>query len=272
MNARVSAGTLAALILGLGLCATAATAQTRVRSDEGAGHDREPERNRAPERMREPERGREPDRGPGQERVRPPHDDWSLGASVEILEVGVRVRDVYPGSAAQRAGLERGDVVVTVGGYQVGSVEGRVFDLDEEVQRRADRSGTVRLLVQDRRDSRLKNLDVRLGASGDGRNRVGGEVSFRGAPLPRGAELRVRLVRKVLFGRETVAEMSAPIAGGNVFPFELRFDPRQVDVRRDYEVEAEVWANGRRLYVQDGTYRVRLDPPPAPVRIELRRD
>ena len=74
--------------------------------------------------------------------------------------MGVRVRSVTPGSAASRARIEVGDSIVTVNGYQVGMVQGRLYDLSEEISRRADASGAVTLVVQDHRTSALASVRV----------------------------------------------------------------------------------------------------------------
>ena len=58
--------------------------------------------------------------------------------------------------------MSDGDVIVTVSGYQVGYVGGRVYPLGEELQRRAGPRGEVRLLVHDVRSRDLLNLDVTL--------------------------------------------------------------------------------------------------------------
>jgi len=95
--------------------------------------------------------------------------DWVLGVSAQPTATGVRVQSVVPGSAAAGIGLERGDVIVTVDGYQVGRVAGRLYNLGDELQSRADVRGEVVLLVQNVRNNRLMNLPVRLDRRGDRR-------------------------------------------------------------------------------------------------------
>lgn len=164
---------------------SAAPADVRAERDR----DRDGAPDRARDRDREPDRDR--DRGPGREvprdrdrpegegleegmpemrvvpggpggRIRPWPLTWRLGVYAVNTPTGVRVTRVLPGSPAWSAGLEHGDVIVTVNGYQVGYVRGRLYPLGEEVQRRAGPRGDVLLLVQDVRTDRLLNLDVTL--------------------------------------------------------------------------------------------------------------
>jgi hypothetical protein len=60
------------------------------------------------------------------------------------------------------AGLEHQDVIITVNGFQVGEIDGRLYALGDELQHRAGIRGDVRLLVQNWRNRELVNLDVRL--------------------------------------------------------------------------------------------------------------
>lgn len=104
---------------------------------------------------------------PGERRVAPyfvPPDRqrWKLGVYAYNTDTGIVITRVVRGSAAQQAGLERGDRIVTIDGYQVGWVEDRLFPLGAELQRRAGRRGDVTLLVQNVRNNRLLNLDLRL--------------------------------------------------------------------------------------------------------------
>ena len=73
--------------------------------------------------------------------------------------------DVIRDTPAWDAGLETGDTIVTVDGYQIGFVNNQLYSLGDELQRRADRYGRVTLLVQNRRNGRLVNVDVQLDRS-----------------------------------------------------------------------------------------------------------
>lgn len=100
--------------------------------------------------------------GQPQTRIAPPMAGWKLGVYAFNTPAGVRITRVQPGSAAARAGLEPGDVIVTVNGYQIGLVGNRLYPLGDELQRRAGPRGEVLLLVQNVRNRELVNMNVRL--------------------------------------------------------------------------------------------------------------
>jgi S1-C subfamily serine protease len=104
---------------------------------------------------------------PGKGRISPsivPPDgrQWRLGVFVFNTESGVVITRIVPGSAATRIGLERGDRIVSIGGYQIGWVDDRLYPLGSELQRHAGGRGDVLLLVQNVRNRRLQNLQVQL--------------------------------------------------------------------------------------------------------------
>ncbi len=268
-----------ALLLGLLLNGMAAPlfAQTAERQ---RGQDS------PPREIRRTQRGEarpEPMQPPGGNEVAPrvvppeqrPGGGWSFGAVTDSTDVGVRVRQVTPRSAAARAGLERDDVIVAVAGYQVGRVDGVEYPLDAELQRRAAQDGRVRLLVQDVRDRKLMNLDVQLDrpdtpGAPPSAGVLRGEASYRERMLlPAGSELRVRLVRRPILGKEVVAQT---VVKNITTPtrFELSYDTAKVDPRRTYELEVEIWSGNRKLFQQDGTLKVRPEEGKE-LRVELRR-
>jgi hypothetical protein len=89
-----------------------------------------------------------------------------LGVQVRYLDTGARIVRVLPNTPAWRYGLEPGDVIVAIDGYQIGYVKRRLYDLPSELNMRARRSGWVRLLVQNVRNNQLVNVDVHLAGSG----------------------------------------------------------------------------------------------------------
>jgi len=95
-----------------------------------------------------------------------PRGDWKLGVWTSNSESGVVVARVSPGSAAARVGIETGDRIVSVGGYQVGYVGDLLYPLGFELQRQAGPRGDVLLLVQNVRNKELMNLSVQLDRSG----------------------------------------------------------------------------------------------------------
>lgn len=87
---------------------------------------------------------------------------WHLGVHGHYTSTGHLLTQVFPNTPAARAGLEPGDRIVTVNGFQVGNVNDRQYPIDFLLQRYASPQGFVRLLVQNRRTLQLVNLDVRL--------------------------------------------------------------------------------------------------------------
>ncbi len=132
--------------------------------------------------------------------------DWRLGVTVTNQENGVVVRNVTPNSAGARARLEPNDLIITVGGYQVGMIDGRLFDLGDELKRRADASGVVSMLVQDHNNGVISNVRVQLDAS---TSTLTGELIYRERlPIPSDAVITVLV--------EDVTRPFAAIRGGQV--------------------------------------------------------
>src|SRR5690606_14514603 len=78
------------------------------------------------------------------------------------LDTGVLVTEVDRNLPADRAGIEVNDVIVNVGGYQVGYVGNQLFDLGDEIRKRVDANGKVDFLVLDNRRAKLVNVPVQL--------------------------------------------------------------------------------------------------------------
>jgi hypothetical protein len=172
---------LAAAVL---LLASPAIPQQRDRDRDRQGQDREQQieepQGRAAPATREPGDEAATEEGMPAPQIAPPGRSgqprvspyilplrWRLGVYAVNTDRGVRITQVAPRSAAARAGLEPRDRIVTVGGYQVGYVNGRLYSLGEELQHRANRSGYVALLVQDHRTGNLTNMGIQLQSAGD---------------------------------------------------------------------------------------------------------
>ncbi len=177
---------------------------------------------------------------------------WYLGVEVEYRDFGAQITSVERQSPARRAGLEMRDVIVTVNGYQVGRIGGRLYRLDRELELRADRRGNVLLLVQNQRNGQLAPLPVRLEPAGRQREPsratpITGTVSYaRAVQLPRGAVLTVRLLDvtdRRLPARE-MAERTYRDLGPLPIPFDLDYDPDRIEPGRAYALEAEITNNG----------------------------
>ncbi|MHB8969514.1 MAG: YbaY family lipoprotein [Pirellulaceae bacterium] len=236
----------------------------------------------------DPDRG-DPDRGdpdrdfPGmprrESRLAPPRPDregrWFLGVEVDYQNFGAVITRVTRQSPARRAGLEPRDVIVTVNGYQIGSVNNRLYPLDRELEVRAGRRGNVRLLVQNQRNGTLSNLDIQLERadrpSDPSREAmlIGTVTSRREGQLPREAVLTVRLVdltdpRAAL---NPITQQTYRDLGPLPIPFELQYDPGQIAAGRRYVLQASVTVNGLLAFRTRDTYEVFSNN--APRRIDM---
>ncbi len=162
---------LGAVLAWNAVTAPVATAQEpRERPRPSERQAEEPEQGE-PRGRRAPDDAEGAPEGMPQTRVAPPGGEtrpyffgnrWLLGVYARNTETGVVITRVVPGSAAAEVGLERNDRIITVDGFQVGNVNRQLYLLGDELQHRAGPNGRVRLLVQNWRDNRLLNLDVRL--------------------------------------------------------------------------------------------------------------
>ena len=82
--------------------------------------------------------------GPADFGRRFPSPRWQLGVSAYNTPTGVVITRVTPYGPAARVGLEPGDRIVAVEGYQVGYVNDALYPLGEELQLRAGPQGQVR--------------------------------------------------------------------------------------------------------------------------------
>ena len=88
---------------------------------------------------------------------------------------------------------------------------------------------------------------------------VTGTVSYPGsAPLPPGAELTVRLeyVSRADAPSVTIAERVIANPGQSPIPFEIGYDPADIDARFDYSIQATITHGGALLFINDTVYSV----------------
>lgn len=87
---------------------------------------------------------------------------WQLGAIIQNTSNGVLILQVQPSSVAERSGLRAGDVILSVGGTQVGYVNGRINDVILEANRHVGAYGRVPMLVLDSYSRQPKTLELDL--------------------------------------------------------------------------------------------------------------
>jgi len=175
----------------------------------------------------------------------PTWQQWRLGIYPEDTDTGVRITKVVRDSAAERAGLERNDRILAVHGYQVGYVNGTLYDCGQEIERHANSQGWVRVLVQNNRDGKLLNLPIQL----DPRHQsITGTVTYRDrSALPRGAVLNVELREVLSYGnaRSITLTRQSYTASRQPISFSLDYDPTQIDPHRNYVLHANITSGGR---------------------------
>ena len=184
---------------------------------------------------------------------------WRLGVAIENVDTGVVLTDVERGMPAEKAGLERGDIIVTVEGFQVGYVDGALFDLGDAIRRRVDDQGRVDFLVLDQRTSRLQSLPINLVQQSAGG--VRGEVACRERiTLSQQAVLTVRL-RDVTYPNwqnVTVGQHVIPNPKHPPIPFAIEIDPAALYPDHRYAIDA--WLVDRGQIVLQSSAAVPVTP------------
>lgn len=173
---------------------------------------------------------------------------YRLGITVQNTPTGVVVVGVSPGSVAQTSGIEAGDTLVTVGGYQVGYVGDRMFDVGDELARRVDAAGGVTLLVRDGRTGVLENVPVRFGAASRTLSgRIFGPDRTR---LPASAVVAVRVLDVSYPQWQDVVVAQSSMAATDL-PASYRLDLPVPQANHRYAVDARV-EHGGRVTLQTG--------------------
>jgi len=170
-----------------------------------------------------------------------------LGVMARNTTAGVEIVSVSPGSVAQSSGLDVGDTIVTVAGYQVGLVGDRLYDLGDEVSRRISPAGQVPMLVHVKRTSELAIKPVQFDVA---TRSVSGVLTAEGnATVPRTSLITVRLldVTEPQWRDVALTQGQLPVTGG--FPVSYRLDPPPLTPQHRYAIDARV-EDGSRLLLQ----------------------
>lgn len=195
--------------------------------------------------------------GGAEERLRPPTNtgNWRLGVTVDNTTTGVVVKRVEQNSPASAAGLEPGDVIVAIAGYQVGYVGGRLFDVGEEFRRRVDSRGRVEMLVRDVRRNDLRIINVGLQSASA---RLAGEVRLSdNRQLPPNSVLQLRLVNRNRPSAEiNGGSYTALIGNRRPILFELNVDTSYLRPGESYELQAAISSGRDTLYLLRPALRV----------------
>jgi len=175
---------------------------------------------------------------------------WKLGVYSKDTNVGVQVIQVVQNGAAFRAALEKDDTIIAVNGFQVGYVNGTLYDCSTEFERLADKNGWVNLLVLDNRTRSLVNLPLQL----DSRLRkIGGTLTWRdpiNLPARSVAVVEIRERTRVNAPTTVVARTEVNQFRPNAIPFEMEYDPGLIDPNRNYFVTAYVLTSNNQMLYQ----------------------
>jgi uncharacterized lipoprotein YbaY len=194
--------------------------------------------------------------------------DWHLGVRVNSTEAGVLITDVTPGSAGERARLERDDLIIAVGGYQVGFIDGLLYDLGDELRRRADSTGAVSILVQDHNNGRIANVRVQL--DGNSTSLTGELVYRERLPLPSDSVVTVKIVNASRpYAAVRNGEISFRPTTANTIPFEIAYDQAYISPDDLYEVRASIVSGGREILQSVQAQPVITRGNPTKVRLNL---
>jgi len=191
---------------------------------------------------------------------------WNLGVVGESTETGFRISQVTSGGAASRARIQPGDTIVTVEGFQVGLIGGRLYDVADEVNRRAESSGAVRLLLQDGQTGRLASVRVQLDSQVQ---RLTGTL-IAPVALPADAVITVQI--------ENLTRPQWAVRNGQLIlnaaqlrdiPFQIAYDPQYVFAQDVYQVRAFVSSGGRNVYFTPQPVRVLTQGNPSQIQLRL---
>jgi hypothetical protein len=178
---------------------------------------------------------------------RPP-TNFRLGIYSRNSDTGVLVTNVNPGSVAQQSGIEAQDIIIAVGGYQVGIVSGRTYDISEELERRVDAQGRVLLLVRNHRDGRLVNIPVQFNGNtpGLGISVFGSANTASRPPAQSGMTLLARVVDTTYpqWQNVSLGETQVPLTGRWPIDFQVDLDPSQIRPNHRYALDVQVVQRG----------------------------
>ncbi|MCY3004719.1 MAG: YbaY family lipoprotein [Planctomycetota bacterium] len=178
---------------------------------------------------------------------RPP-TNFRLGIYSRNSDTGVLVTNVNPGSVAQQSGIEAQDIIIAVGGYQVGIISGRTYDISEELERRVDAQGRVVLLVRNHRDGRLVNIPVQFNGNtpGLGISVFGSANTASRPPAQSGMTLLARVVDTTYpqWQNVSLGETQVPLTGRWPIDFQVDLDPSQIRPNHRYALDVQVVQRG----------------------------
>jgi uncharacterized lipoprotein YbaY len=164
--------------------------------------------------------------------------------------------------STKRACLDRG----------VQQVETDFLNALEQTTRFRIQNDILRFLTADRRPILTFTADASEPGGSTEEARVTGTVTyFQRSALPPGAVVEVRLVNISQVPAVTVAEQIVEIRGRQVpIEFALQYDPRRIDRRYRYSIQARILQNDRPLFASTEPYLVLTGGRPNTVEVVVR--
>ena len=194
---------------------------------------------------------------------------WTMGITGTSSERGVVVNSVAINSPAARAGMSVGDLIIAVNGVQVGVVGGRVFDLGEQLNRQANSTGQVRLLIQSRQTLQIRPVQVQLTKVQTG---LTGTVFASKTNLPSDTILTVQLEnasRPYYAVRNGVQTYRVPPYTQGPIAFSINYDPSSVVATDTYRVRAYMTSGGSTIAYSEQPQNVLTQGNPNSVQLVL---
>ena len=168
-----------------------------------------------------------------------------LGIMAKNTPTGVEVVSVNPGSVAQASGLQAGDTIINVAGYQVGMVGDRLYDVGDEVAKHVNTAGQVPLLVRNGRTGALVTIPAQFGTAS---RAINGVLNVpQGLQVPPTSVITVRLLDVTEPQWRDVALTQGQLPASRGFPVSYRLDPPVATPAHRYAVDARVEDAGRLL-------------------------
>ncbi len=136
-----------------------------------------------------------------------------LGVYANPVAAGYQVAGVIARTPAAKAGLEPGDIILAVDGYQIGTVGELFFPMSQEIQDRASEDLRAVLLVRNVRNGQVLNLNVQF-EGGRPFNEVTRD-SIRGSSRARAGAPATRTEPNMRGDRAGSSELGADELGAN---------------------------------------------------------
>ncbi len=164
--------------------------------------------------------------------------NWKLGVYKRDLDVGTLVERIEPNSPAERAGLKKDDLIVTINGAQVGNTPTNGYvDVGLQASQSAI-NGRIVALIADGRTGELRNVTINLEPTTlplTGTIRLSSLVTLPNSYLTLTLKNLSRPLYEVVGGK-----LSATVNGSGPFDFKMMLDPRSIQNGDRFQLQAQI--------------------------------